>query len=239
MVSKTTSLSEQVAKLEQRLQILEQKQLIAGNELRITEIDKTRVLIEHVAGESEREQFITRLEEMEDQLNNTFRPEWITGNGLTTKNNGLQRIIELDPAFINTQVPQNIPETVLDDFPFRVRLAEDQPEEGDAKNFLLCAGGYDLPEALIYAGTAEPIRVEKHIFRTAGDCCIFLRIVLDPEATEINPGVLDITIEQDSGFPPPSVAQYIVPIAKIIFKESRTEIQQMQFGNIYLSGRVI
>lgn len=239
MVSKITSLSEQVAKLEQRLQILEQKRLIAGNELRITEIDGTRVLIEHVAGETEQEQINTRLDEMEDQLNNTFRSEWITGNGLTTKNNGLQRIIELDPAFINAPVPQSIPETVLNDFPFRVRLADDQPEEGDAKKFLLCAGGYDLPEALVYAGTAEPIPIEKHIFEAAGDCCIFLRILLNPEPSEIDPGVLDITIEQDSGFPPPSVAQYIVPIAKIIFRENRVEIQQMQFGNIYLSGRVI
>ena len=226
MVNTNTPLPEQIAKLEQRLQILEQKRLIAGADLRVTEITETLLLIERIPDNTDQEILSSRLEKAEERLDDIFRSDWIAGSGLIARNNGLQKILEIDPAFLN-------------DFPFRVRLAGSQPAEGNGKNFLLCAGGNELPEALVYAGTAEPFRVEKHIFQTDCDCCIFLRIVLDPEPTETSPGSLRLSVEQDSTFPMPTKTQYIVPIAKIIFNTPGITIQQMQFGNIFLAGRVI
>ena len=239
MVNTNTPLPEQIAKLEQRLQILEQKRLIAGADLRVTEITETLLLIERIPDNTDQEILSSRLEKAEERLDDIFRSDWIAGSGLIARNNGLQKILEIDPAFLNNSQPQRVTETGQNDFPFRVRLAGSQPAEGNGKNFLLCAGGNELPEALVYAGTAEPFRVEKHIFQTDCDCCIFLRIVLDPEPTETSPGSLRLSVEQDSTFPMPTKTQYIVPIAKIIFNTPGITIQQMQFGNIFLAGRVI
>ena len=239
MVNSNTSLLEQIAKLEQRLSSLEQKKIIAGSDLRITEVNETLLLIERVPYNHESESLAERLQQAEETLREHLRADWIAGEGLTVNNNGMQKIIEIDPALLNQTQPGPATGSGLDDFPFRVRLYEEQPETGDTRNFLLCAGGYDLPEALVYAGTAEPVRIGKHIFQTDQDCCIFLRVVLAPPPSDTTPGTLNITVEQDHSFPAPTVAEYIVPIAKIIFHATGFVIQQMQFGNIYLAGRVI
>lgn len=240
MVTRLIALQEQLIKLEQRLASLERKKLIAGNDLRVTELNENLLLIERVPDDRSAESFIERLEQAEESLQEHLSSDWIIGEGLTATNNGMRKVIEVDPAFLERSQLKAEPETsVSGDFPFRVRLSDDQPESGTARNFLLCAGGYDLPEALVYAGTAEPVRIGKHIFQTDQDCCIFLRVVLDPSPSDTTPGTLNITVEQDHSFPAPTVAEYIVPIAKIIFHATGLVIQQMQFGNIYLAGRVI
>lgn len=239
MVNSNTSLLEQIAKLEQRLSSLEQKKIIAGSDLRITEVNETLLLIERVPYNHESESLAERLQQAEETLQEHLRADWIAGEGLTVNNNGMQKIIEIDPALLNQTQPGPTTGSGLDDFPFRVRLYEEQPETGDTRNFLLCAGGYDLPEALVYAGTAEPIRIDKHIFQADRDSCIFLRFDLDPPPSEHAPGMLNVSVEQDASFPVPSAAEYIVPIAKIIFGNTGIVIQQMQFGNVYLAGRVI
>ncbi len=239
MVNRSTTLPEQIAALEQRIAVLEQKRLIAGNELRITEVSETMLLIERIPDDPEAESVSERLDQAEETLCEIRRSDWVAGEGLITKDNGLQKVIELDPAFLNQSQPAANNKDILNDFPFRVRLDDTQPESGTARNFLLCAGGYDLPDALVYAGTTEPVRVEKHTFQTDQDCGIFLRITLSPEASEISPGMLDVSVEQGDSFPPPTAKEYIVPIAKIIFEKNGFVIQQMQFGNVYLAGRVI
>ena len=200
MVNSNTSLLEQIAKLEQRLSSLEQKKIIAGSDLRITEVNETLLLIERVPYNHESESLAERLQQAEETLQEHLRADWIAGEGLTVNNNGIQKIIEIDPALLNQTQPGPATGSGLDDFPFRVRLYEEQPETGDTRNFLLCAGGDDLPEALVYAGTAEPIRIDRHIFQADRDSCIFLRFNLDPPPSEHTPGTLNVSVEQDASF---------------------------------------
>lgn len=240
MVTKLDLLAEQIATLDKRLATLEQKKWVGGANIRITQIDETLMLIEQANTGPAADTFAMRLteteEKLDDLLNNTG---WIAGDGLILKTNGSKQILELDPDRIATDPAAESAASAMDDFPFRVRLDHSTPSTGAAKNFILCAGGSTMPEALVYAGTNAPIKIEPYTFQTAENCCIYLLIKLQSEASGVNPGTITAEVVRSSSFPDPDNAQYIVPIARIVFQEGRALIHQMQFGNVYIAGRVI
>lgn len=241
MVNRIAALESEVTRLEKRLSLLEQKRFIAGANIRITEVNETMTLFEVTTQDGELERLSERLTHAEELLENTDRfSDLCAGEGLILKNDGLQRVIEMNASYMdNTADGAEITEETVD-FPFRIRLDYTQPEDSSTKRFVLCAGGvHQMPEALIYAGTSSPMRMQKEVFYADRDCCVYLRINLSPGASEISAGTPSAVLEQDNSFPSPDSGQYIVPIAKIYFEETKVTIQQMHFGNIYIAGRVI
>lgn len=243
MVNKMEQFSQEIAVLQKRLQLLEQKKWVGGANIRITEIDGVHTLIEQTESSRRAVNLPERVAELEDKVADLQQtPELTAGDGLILRNNGSHRILELEPDAISHQMPETTHHSG-DDFPFRVRLDDSQPSTGAAKNFVLCAGSdpaEGMPEALVFAGTSRPFHVPKYSFQASSDCCVFLRITFKHEPSEVSPGTVMTTVETDSGFPVPDVTQYIVPIAQIVFNgNGHYRIFQMQFGNVYIAGRVI
>lgn len=243
MVTKIDPITEQLAAIRERLQRLEQKKFVGGRNIRISDVDEQHLLVEQIDDEGEFERLAERLNGLESDLQNHRNTSGlIAGEGLILKNHGTEQVLEIDPVLLETDYRSEEIASGLDDFPFRVRLDHTQPTTGDAKNFVMCAGGdrYDaMPEALIYAGTRSPLRIDCFTFQASGNCCIYLSITLKDEPSEINPGTITAEVIKADSYPVPDSSEYIVPIARILFRNGRVIIQQMQFGNVYIAGRVI
>ena len=76
-----------------------------------------------------------------------------------------------------------------------------------------------MPEALIFAGASAPLHMQKEVFETDRDCCVYLRITLSPGASEISAGTPSAVLEHEPSFPSPDREQYIVPLAKRCYRE--------------------
>lgn len=240
MVNRVKRLERELAELQKKIFLLEQKRLVAGANIRITEINDMLVLVELAGREEELEDLSNRLTLAEEQLEHTNSDNLTVGEGLILKDNGIQKVIELNPACMDHAVTGQKRHHEPADFPFRIRLDQTQPEDAKMKRFVLCAGGTSqMPEALIFAGTSAPLHMQKEVFETDRDCCVYLRITLSPGASEITAGTPSAVLEHEPSFPSPDREQYIVPLAKIYIHKTGVTIQQMQFGNIYIAGRVI
>ena len=235
------NLKEQIEVLQKRLAVLEKKRLIAGANLRITEVTEDMTLIEQVRSDENSESFSGTTDEAGSIFETPSAADLTVGGGLVLRDNGLQRVIEIDPAFLNATAPEEYTAKTTD-FPFRIRPDDTQPDDSNSRRFLLCAGGDEaegMPEALVYAGTATPLHIQKQVFTVERDSCAFLRITLNPGPSAVSPGTPDAEFAVEDSFPDPDTTQYIVPIAKILFRKGNVQIQQMQFGNVYIAGRII
>ena len=240
MVNRIDILESMLAELQKKISLLEQKRLIAGADIRITELNDTMVLIELAGNGGELEDLSNRLTLAEEQLEYADANHLTAGEGLMLRDNGLQKVIELNPASMDQMMIGGKRYHEPEDFPFRIRLDQTQPEDTEMKRFVLCAGGTSqMPEALIFAGASAPLHMQKEVFETDRDCCAYLRITLSPGASEISAGTPSAVLKHEPSFPSPDREQYIVPLAKIYIYKTGVKIQQMQFGNIYIAGRVI
>lgn len=230
--------------MEKRLEKLEKKKMIGGENIIITDLGDGRTLLESPSQDEAAEELLAeRLDEFRNDLQQTLfaGPGIIAGPGLIQRSPGY---LEVDPACLESDQTASGNGNTMEDFPFRVRLKNGFSDvyDGSRKDFIVCgcsSSAEALPEALIYFGTATPFRIDSYSFSTAETGYVYLRIMIVSSGSEINSGKITTEFVFSDGIPDPTNQLYVVPLARIVIRDGRVRIHQMQFGNIYIAGRII